>query len=95
MSEFEDLAFTSRSSREPDEVGSEDMCEHGMNSRAVMMVAERHLGVALYKSAEFRRIEKNSEEMALKIWTEQRHPFRFMGHCLNLYEWVGWVGLGP
>ena len=28
-------AFPSRSSRELDGVGSEDMCEHGMNSRAM------------------------------------------------------------
>ena len=50
-SEFKDLAFPSRSSREPDEVGSEDMCELGMNKRAVMIVAERHYVVSTYKHA--------------------------------------------
>jgi hypothetical protein len=55
QSEFEDLAFPSRSSREPDGVRSEDMCEHGKNSRAAMMIAERHLVVAISKCAEFRR----------------------------------------
>jgi hypothetical protein len=44
-SEFEDLAFPSRSSREPDEVGSEDMCEQKMKSRAMTTVAEGHLDV--------------------------------------------------
>jgi len=64
---LEDLAFPSRSLREPDEVGSEDMCEHGMNSRAVMMIAERHLVVIISKHAEFHRTEKVGEGMALKI----------------------------
>ena len=54
-SEFEDLAFPSRSSREPDEVGSEDMCEHGMRFQAVKIMAERHLSVVNNKRAEFRR----------------------------------------
>jgi hypothetical protein len=48
-SEFEDLAFPSRSSRESDEVGSEDMCEYGTNTRAVMIIAERHLVVVINK----------------------------------------------
>jgi len=30
-----------------DEVGSEDMCEHGMNLRTAMGVAERPLGVII------------------------------------------------
>ncbi len=58
-------AFPSRS-REPDEVGAEDMCEHGMNSRAEMMVADRHLVVAINKRAEFRRAEKNNCRGILK-----------------------------
>ncbi len=53
-------AFPSRSSREPDEVGSEDMCEHGMNLRMVMMIAERHLVVVINKRAEFRRTDKEN-----------------------------------
>jgi hypothetical protein len=77
-SEFEDLAFSSRSSRESDEVGSEDMCEHGMNSQAVMMIADRHLVVVSNKRAEFRRTEKVGEGMALKIWAELKHPSRFI-----------------
>ncbi len=64
---MEDLAFPSRSSREPDEVGSEDMCEHDMNARTVLMVAERYLVVSINKRAEFRRTEKVGEGMALKI----------------------------
>ncbi len=47
-------------SREPDEVGSEDMCEHGIYSQAVMMIAERHLVVIINKRAEFRRTERNN-----------------------------------
>ena len=37
------LSQTFEDIQESDEVGSEDMCEHGINSRAVMMVATRHL----------------------------------------------------
>ncbi len=61
---MEDLAFPNYSLRESDEVGSEDMCEHGMNTRAVIMIAERHLVVIINRGAEFRRTEKNIEEMA-------------------------------
>jgi len=61
---LEDLAFPNYSSREPDKVGSEDMCEHGMNTRTVIMVAERSLVVIINKRAEFRRTEKNDKEMA-------------------------------
>ena len=61
---MEDLAFPSYSSREPDEVGPEDMYEHGMNFRVVMMIAEKHLGLVFNKHAQFRRAEKNREEMA-------------------------------
>ena len=51
-------AFPSRSSsRESDGVGSEDICEHRMNSRAVMMIAKRPPGVIINKRAEFRRTE--------------------------------------
>jgi hypothetical protein len=64
---LEDLAFLSYSSREPDEVGSEDMCEHGIDTRAVIIIAEKHLGVAIDLRAECHRTEKKSEEMALKI----------------------------
>ena len=63
---LEDLAFTNYSSRESDEVGSEDMCEHGMKARAVLMVAERYLVVSINKRAEFRRTEKNIERDSLK-----------------------------
>ena len=58
LATLEDLAFPNYSSREPDEVGSEDMCEHGMNPRAVMTVAERHQGLIVDGGAEFRRTEK-------------------------------------
>ena len=85
-SEFEDLAFPSRSSRESDEVGSEDMCEHGMNSREMMMVAERILVMIINKRAEFRRTEKVGEGMALKIWAERRHLFRFICDILFRYS---------
>jgi len=74
--EFEDLAFTNYSSREPDEVGSEDMCEHETNTKAVLMVADGHSGVVFNKGAKFRRTEENSEEMALKIWAELRQSPR-------------------
>ena len=84
-SEFEDLAFPSRSSRESDEVGSEDMCEHGMSSRAGMMIAERLPCVIDNKRAEFRRTEKVGEGMALKIWAERSHPFRFT--CLHFIRY--------
>ena len=50
-SEFEDLAFPSCSSREPDGVGSEDMCEHVMNNKAVLMVTERRLVVVMNRHA--------------------------------------------
>ena len=42
-------AFPNYSARESAEVGSEDMCEHGMNARAVLMVAERYLVVSINK----------------------------------------------
>ena len=64
--------FPSRSLRVPDKVGSEDMCEHELNSRAVMMIAERELVVIINRCAEFRRTEKNDEWMAYKIWLEWR-----------------------
>ena len=44
----------------PDEVGSEDMCEHGENYRAMETVATGHLIGAFNKGAEFRRTEKNN-----------------------------------
>ena len=50
-------AFPKRSSRESDELGSEDMFEHSMSSRAVMTVAEKNLVVVIIKRAEFRRTE--------------------------------------
>jgi hypothetical protein len=64
---LEDLAFLNYSSRELDEVGSEDMCEHGMNNRSIVMKAESHLAEVMNKRAEFRRTEKNSEEMVYEI----------------------------
>jgi len=54
------------------------MCEHGIYSRAVMMIAERHLVVVISKCAEFHRTEKVGEGMALKIWAELRQPFGFI-----------------
>jgi hypothetical protein len=73
---LEDLAFPNYSLSEPDKVGSEDMCEHETNTKAVLMVADGHSGVVFNvvfnKGAKFRRTEKNSEEMALKIWAELR-----------------------
>ena len=60
-------AFPNYSLREPDEVGSEDMCEHGKNTQAVLMIAERHLVVIINKRAEFCRTEKAGKGMALKI----------------------------
>ena len=50
-------AFLSRSSREDDKAGSEDMCEHCTNFRAVRMTAERHLVVIISKQAEFCKTE--------------------------------------
>jgi hypothetical protein len=41
----------------PDEVGSEDMCEHGKNPRTMVIVTARHLIDAFNKGAEFRRTE--------------------------------------
>ena len=54
------------------------MCEHGKNPQAMEIVADRYLNGAFNKGAEFRRTEKNKEEMALKIWAELRQPFRFI-----------------
>jgi hypothetical protein len=53
------------------------MCEHGVNTRAVMILSERYLVVVNSQKAEFRRAEKAGEGMALKIWAELRQPFRF------------------
>jgi len=47
-----------------------------------MMISERHLVVIINKHAEFHRTEKVGEGMALKIWAELRHPFRFMSYFL-------------
>ena len=44
-------AFPSRSSREPNRLGSEDMSEHVMNKQPVLTIAERHLIVANNKRA--------------------------------------------
>jgi len=62
------------------------MCEHGINRGEVMMTAERHLVVAINKRAEFRRTEKVGEGMALKIWAERSHPFRFT--CLHFIRYL-------
>jgi len=43
-----------------------------------MMIAERHLVGIINKRAEFRRTEKVGEGMALKIWAERRHLFKFI-----------------
>jgi len=50
------------------------------------MTAERHLVVAINKRAEFRRTEKVGEGMALKIWAERSHPFRFT--CLHFIRYL-------
>lgn len=68
---MEDLAFPSYSSRESDEVGFEDICEHGTSIQAVSTIAVRYLGVVLNKRAELRRAEKNREEWREKFdWNE-------------------------
>ena len=41
-------------------------------------VAEKYHSEKLDGRAQFRRTEKNNEEMALKIWAERRQPFSFI-----------------
>jgi len=38
---------------------SEDMCEHGTNSRTMMMIAGRHLVGVINKRAEFRTLSRH------------------------------------
>ena len=63
---LKDLAFTSRSSRESDEVGP-DGCVSTVESKgAVLMEARGHYGVALYKHAEFQQSREDREGNGVK-----------------------------
>ena len=74
-SEFEDLAFPSRSTREPDNVGSED-CVSTIYLLSGVDNSWESLGVRINKQAEFAGPKKVGEGMALKIWAELRQPPR-------------------
>jgi len=70
-SAIEDLAFTSRSSREPGRDGPEDCLSTGMSKQK----GRRELGKKDQKkdnNAQFHRAEKGGEGMALKIRTRAK-----------------------
>jgi len=51
----------------------------------MLKIADRHLVVVINKQAEFHRTEKVGEGMALKIWAERRHLFRFI--CVFVFRY--------
>jgi hypothetical protein len=78
-------------------IGPEDMCEHGVNSRVGMMIAERRPCVIDHKRAQdliskivgnHAGIEKMGGVAALKIWAEGRQPFGFINALVFRYSFV-------